>query len=110
MATRHQPVPAVGFGRGLLLGSIIGALFALWFAPKSGKQTQAYLFKQWSKLRKQATHTGNQLYQDAWETTVQALDQAEKLQQESLAYVKDQGEQWQEQLESTKNKLRQVAG
>lgn len=108
MAKNTQPTQTGGFMRGLFWGGLIGAALVLWYAPKSGQQFQAYFFRQWAKLRKKATQTGGQLYDSAWETTNQTLDQVEKLQQEGLAYVKEQGGQLQEQLESAKTKLKQV--
>jgi len=32
-----------GFGAGLLMGVIVGGIVALLYAPKSGKETRAYL-------------------------------------------------------------------
>ena len=32
-----------GFGAGLLMGVIVGGVIALLYAPKSGKETRAYL-------------------------------------------------------------------
>lgn len=109
MATRNQQGKGSRFAAGLLLGSILGGAIALWFAPKSGKQTQAYLFKQWVRLRKQANRSGNELYHNAQKMTSQALEEADRLQQEGLSYLQDQGEQLQNQLGTAKTKLKQMA-
>ncbi len=109
MATRNQQEQGSGFAQGFLLGSLIGGMIALWFTPKSGKQWQTYLFKQWAKLQKQANRKSNQLYHDAQELTNQTLKKAEQLQQDGLTYVQEQGEQLQEQLGTAKTKIKQMA-
>ena len=50
-----------GFGLGLLLGSLIGGVIgaglALWYAPQTGKKTQAKLKREATKLQKQMSKT-----------------------------------------------------
>lgn len=109
MMTKNQQGRGSGFAQGFLLGSLISGVIALWFTPKSGKQWQAYLLKQWAKLQKQANQKSNQLYHDAQELTNQTLKKAEQLQQDGLTYVQEQGEQLQDQLGTAKTKIKQMA-
>lgn len=106
-ATNKQP-SINSFAIGLLLGSVIGAALALWFAPKSGKQMQSFLFKQGAKLRKQATQRTDQLYNDVKEVTAQTLEKVDGLQQEGQEYLNQQGEQMQGRFEAVKTKLKKA--
>ena len=56
------------FGSGMMLGSLVGGLIgaglALWFAPQSGRKTQQQIRGEVNRLQKQVGHTADEVVSD----------------------------------------------
>ena len=81
------------FGPGLLLGSlmggVIGAGLALWYAPQTGKKTQAKLKREANKLQKQVSKTANNFYTTAEEIANEAAERANGLSEQGREFVEE---------------------
>lgn len=75
--SEHNATKPRGFGRGLLIGLLIGAVTMLVLAPQSGKQTRVAIQRRVAKLRRQATDVGVKAHQftDGVQTDVDELQQ-----------------------------------
>ena len=82
-----------GFGPGLLLGSLIGGVIgaglALWYAPQTGKKTQAKLKREATKLQKQMSKTANNLYTTAEEIASEAAERANGFTEQGREFVEE---------------------
>jgi gas vesicle protein len=75
---------------GTLVGTAIGGLTALWFAPQSGKQLQTLVRKQGKALKQQADEVTAHVYEQIEDGATQATEQVKVLRQESEQFLNDQ--------------------
>ena len=82
-----------GFGPGLLLGSLIGSVIgaglALWYAPQTGKKTQAMLKREANHVQKQVSKKANTLYTAAGEIANEATERASELTEQGREFVEE---------------------
>ena len=81
------------FGPGLLLGSLVGAVIgagvALWYAPQSGKKTQAFLQQEVSRLQKDVNKRASDLAATAEGIANDAVERASDLKEQGRQFVED---------------------
>ncbi len=82
-----------GFGPGLLLGSLIGSVIgaglALWYAPQTGKKTQAMLKREANHMQKQVSKKANTLYSAAEDMATEATERASHLTEQGREFVEE---------------------
>ena len=82
-----------GFGPGLLLGSLIGSVIgaglALWYAPQTGKKTQAMLKREANHMQKQMSKKANTLYSAAEDMANEATERASHLTEQGREFVEE---------------------
>jgi gas vesicle protein len=82
-----------GFGPGLLLGSLIGGVIgaglALWYAPQAGKKTQAMLKREATRLQKQVNKKANNLCASAEELANEAAERASEITEQGREFVQE---------------------
>ena len=80
-----------GFGTGLLTGSVIGSLvgagLALWYAPQAGKRTQAMMKREAARLHKQVNKKATNLYSTAEEIASEAAERASDLTEQGREFI-----------------------
>jgi gas vesicle protein len=92
------------FLAGFFVGGLVGAALAIFFAPQSGKETQAFVRDKAIELREQGVEWSAEARRRAEDATVEARKRTEDLQakaQDTLARGKDAATQ---QLETLKSK------
>ena len=81
------------FGLGVLLGSLVGGLvgagLALWYAPQTGKKTQALLKREAKWFQKQASKKASNLYNTAEEIVNDATERASGLTEQGREFVEE---------------------
>ena len=82
-----------GFGPGLLLGSLIGSVIgaglALWYAPQTGKRTQAMLKREANHMQRQVSKKANTLYSAAEDMANEATERASHLTEQGREFVEE---------------------
>jgi gas vesicle protein len=87
---------------GALLGGVVGALLALWFAPQSGKQTQKLVRKQGEALKHQAGEAASHVVEQFEDSAAQAVNQVETLRHEGEQFLNDRVERINQATSSVK--------
>lgn len=75
-----------GFASGLLIGSLIGAMTALWLAPQSGKKTQQMIGRRMHRLQNKVEHAGHDLRE--------SVEHASEEIQEKAADARHDSQEW----------------
>ncbi len=80
-------VPGLFFGS--LIGGLIGAGLALWYAPQTGKKTQAMLKREANRVQKQVNKKASHLYSTAEGIANEAAQRASDLSDQGREFVEE---------------------
>ena len=89
---RSDRSPASGPGLlliGGLAGGLIGAALAFWYAPQTGKRTQAMLKREAGRLQKQVNATASGWRTSAEDIAADAAERAADLASQGRAFVSE---------------------
>jgi gas vesicle protein len=82
-----------GFGTGLLMGSVVGTIvgagLALWYAPQTGKRTQDMVKREANRLQKEVNQKANNLYTTAEEIASDTVERASELSEHGREFIED---------------------
>ena len=86
----------IGFGAGVLIaraiGALIGAGLALWYAPQTGKKTQATVRREASRLQKQVNKKTAGLYAAAESLATDTAERASALTEHGREFVEEKAD------------------
>ena len=93
MSYQNEQEEGSGFGSGLLLGglvgSVIGAGLALFYAPQTGKKTQAMLKREANRMQKNVSKEASHLHDTAEEIVNNVVERTSELTEQGREFAKE---------------------
>ena len=94
-----------GFGAGLLIGGLAGALTMLLVAPQSGKRTRRQIRRKALELRDQVADSAEEAREQAEKKLDKAVDRVRKVRHEALDRVDDVQQLGQDMLDQQRERV-----